>query len=560
MGSGFRGDLVYCVLSAGLFLFTSKHQYRIPRSNPAGFPVTLRAGLHLELITEPTLSRFLRCLLRARSHLPRVFRTSQGGGSLWAMTSSNADTPQIAARPSGPAGTQALREIIDAGFEQTVENLKGLVAVPGIAWPSFDPAELDRSAEAVVELVRAAGIDDVSVLRCPKDDGSPGGPAVVARRPAAPGKPTILLYAHHDVQPPGERALWESEPFVAEERDGRLYGRGAADDKAGILAHLSAYSAVARLLGDGLGLGVTLFFEGEEEAGSPTFRTFLETYRELLRADVIVVADSSNWKVGVPALTTSLRGLVDGTVEVRVLEHAVHSGMFGGPVLDAPTLLSRLIATFHDDDGNVAIDGLVAKDEVAVDLTEAEFRADASVLDGVRLAGSGTIASRLWTKPALSIIGIDAPSVAVASNTLIPSARAKFSLRLAPGQSPADAMAAVRRHVEEHAQFGAQVTFTPGEAGNAFATDTDSYAAQLALEALGEAWGVAAVEMGIGGSIPFIADLTDVYPDVQILVTGVEDPDSRAHSANESLHLGDFRNAILAEALLLLRLNDGGAG
>ncbi|RAM37810.1 dipeptidase [Arthrobacter globiformis] len=454
--------------------------------------------------------------------------------------------------------TDALRAAVGADFDATVAQLKDLVAIPGIAWPSFDPAPLDASAEAVASLVRAAGIGDVRILRCDKEDGTPGGPAVVARREAAPGKPTILLYAHHDVQPPGDPALWESEPFAAVERNGRLYGRGAADDKAGIMAHVAAYGAVTKVLGDEFGLGVTLFFEGEEEAGSPTFRTFLEAHREMLRADVIVVADSSNWKVGMPALTTSLRGLVDGTIEVQVLDHAVHSGMFGGAVLDAPTLLSRLIATLHDDQGSVAIEGLVSRDETGVDLTEEEYRADASVLEDVRLAGTGTIASRLWTKPALSIIGFDAPAVNVASNTLLPRARAKFSLRLAPGQDPAEAMEAVRRHVESHAPFGARVIFTPGESGNAFQTDTGSSAAGLAMWALGEAWGVPAVEMGIGGSIPFISDLTELYPEVQILVTGVEDPDSRAHSANESLHLGDFRNAVVAEALLLARLNAEG--
>ncbi|MBT2551866.1 dipeptidase [Arthrobacter sp. ISL-5] len=471
------------------------------------------------------------------------------------MTSSPAATPQEIGGSVDGVDTRALRSAVSAAFDSTVAQLKDLVSIPGIAWPSFDPAPLDRSAEAVAALVRNAGIADVRILRCDKEDGTPGGPAVVARREAAEGKPTILLYAHHDVQPPGDQALWDSEPFTAVERDGRLYGRGAADDKAGIMAHIAAYGAVTQVLGDEFGLGVTLFFEGEEEAGSPTFRTFLETHRELLRADVIVVADSSNWKVGVPALTTSLRGLIDGTVEVQVLDHAVHSGMFGGPVLDAPTLLSRLIATLHDAEGNVAVAGLVSRDDVEVDLTEAEYRADASVLDGVQLAGSGTIASRLWTKPALSIIGFDAPAVDVASNTLLPRARAKFSLRLAPGQVPSEAMEAVRRHVERNAPFGAKVVFTPGESGNAFQTDTSSAAAGFALWALGEAWGVPAVEMGIGGSIPFISDLTDLYPAVQILVTGVEDPDSRAHSANESLHLEDFRNAVLAEALLLARLN-----
>lgn len=467
-------------------------------------------------------------------------------------------SPESASGPLGGATADDLRHAVNHAFDFTLDQLKQLVSIPGIAWPSFDPAMLERSAEEVAAMVRKVGLTDVRILRCPKADGTPGGPAVVARRPAAEGKPTILLYAHHDVQPPGDRALWETEPFTAVERDGRLFGRGAADDKAGIMAHLAAYSAVASVLGDELGLGVTFFFEGEEEAGSPTFRSFLEAHRELLRADVIVVADSSNWKVGVPALTTSLRGLVDGTVEVQVLDHAVHSGMFGGPVLDAPTLLCRLIASFHDEHGNVAVEGLVSRDDVAVDLTEAEYRSDASVLDGVQLAGTGSIASRLWTKPALSIIGIDAPAVDVASNTLLPRARAKFSLRLAPGQDPDQALEAVRRHVEANVPFGARLVFTPGEKGNAFLTDTGSAAAGFALWALGEAWGVPAVEMGIGGSIPFIADLTEVYPDVQILVTGVEDPDSRAHSANESLHLGDFRNAIIAEALLLARLNHDG--
>ena len=455
---------------------------------------------------------------------------------------------------SSSVDTGALRSAVDADFPRIVEQLKSLVSIPGIAWDSFDPERLNESAAAVAELIRGAGLSDVQILRV-DNNGKPGGPAVVARRPAKAGKPTVLLYAHHDVQPPGDLSLWETEPFTATERNGRLFGRGAADDKAGIMAHVGALRALDEVLGEESGVGITLFIEGEEEAGSPTFRSFLETYRDLLEADVIVVADSGNWKVGVPALTTSLRGLVDGTVEVQVLDHAVHSGMFGGPVLDAPTLLARLIATFHDDAGDVAIEGLVSSDTAAVEYEEADFRADSSVLDGVQLAGTGSIASRLWTKPALSIIGIDVPTVAMSSNTIQPKARAKFSLRLAPGQDPAEAMSAVERHIQANAPFGAKVTFTPGEQGQAFATDTSAPAARTALWALKEAWGgVDPVESGMGGSIPFIADLTELFPAAQILITGVEDPDSRAHSANESLDLGDFRNAVLAEALLLASL------
>ena len=470
------------------------------------------------------------------------------------MTSNNVPAGQTA-DPSSVS--EQLRTSIDAAFPRIVEQLTELVAIQGIAWEAFDAAELDRSSDAVAALLRNAGLDDVRILRV--DNGAvPGGPAVVARHPAAEGMPTVLLYAHHDVQPPGDPALWETEPFVATERDGRLYGRGTADDKAGIMAHVGAFTALAEVLGESFGVGVTLFIEGEEEAGSPTFRSFLETYRDDLEADVIIVADSSNWKVGVPALTTSLRGLVDGTIEVQVLDHAVHSGMFGGPVLDAPTLLSRLIATLHDDAGDVAIIGLHGGDHASVEYDEQDYRSDASVLDGVRLAGTGSIASRLWNKPALSIIGMDIPSVALSSNTLLPRARAKFSLRLAPGQDPQAAMDAVRRHVEEHAPFGARVTFTPGETGSPFRTDTTEPASRLALESLEEAWGVQPVEAGMGGSIPFIADLTEIFPSAQILITGVEDPDSRAHSANESLHLGEFKKAVLAEAILLARINDGG--
>ena len=451
----------------------------------------------------------------------------------------------------------ALSSHIDTDFTRIVEELSNLVAIPGIAWESFDANQLDRSAEAVAQLVRDAGMEQVDILRVPTASGAMGGPAIVANRPARDGKPTILLYAHHDVQPPGDEELWNTKPFEATEIDGRLFGRGAADDKAGIMVHIAALRAVLAKVEE-FGLGVTFFLEGEEEAGSPSFRNFLETHRDRLEADVIVVADSSNWKVGVPALTTSLRGMAGGVVEVRVANHAVHSGMFGGPVLDAPTMAARLISTFHDEQGNVAIAGLVSNDHSEIDYPEEDFRADSSVLASVELAGTGKISDRLWNKPALSIIGMDIPTVAVSSNTLIPTTRFKLSLRLAPGQDPHEAVEAVRAHIMAQDLRGAQVTFESDEAGQAFATDTSAPAAQASLWALGEAWGVPAVETGIGGSIPFISDLLEVFPAAQILVTGVEDPDSRAHSANESLHLGDFRHAILAEALLLARLNNHG--
>jgi acetylornithine deacetylase/succinyl-diaminopimelate desuccinylase-like protein len=435
-------------------------------------------------------------------------------------------------------------------FAQVRADLEALVRIPSVSAAAFGPDGVAASAAAVAELLRGAGMETVDVLRVADEAGRPGAPAVVAHRAGPAGAPTVLLYAHHDVQPPGERERWSSDPFTPTQRGTRLYGRGAADDKAGIVAHVGAL----RVLGADLGVGVTVFVEGEEEVGSPTFARFLETYRDRLAADVIVVADSSNWKIGVPALTTSLRGLVDCVVEVSVLDHAVHSGMFGGPVLDAVTVLARLLATLHDDAGDVAVAGIAPAPAPDVDYPEADFRADAGVLDGVTLAGTGFLAARLWTKPALSVIGIDATSVDLASNTLWPSARAKLSLRIPPGQDPAAAEAALHDHLRSHAPFGARVSIEAGETGRAFAAPADSDAMRAARWAFATAWGTEPVDIGVGGSIPFIADLLVAYPDAAILVTGVEDPDSRAHSENESVDLGELERVVLAEALLLARL------
>jgi acetylornithine deacetylase/succinyl-diaminopimelate desuccinylase-like protein len=459
--------------------------------------------------------------------------------------------PALTDATPDPADVAALRSVVDELFPALQADLMSLVRIPSVAMAAFDPAHVEASADAVAALLRDAGLPDVRILRSDRPDGAPGAPAVVARRPAPEGAPTVLLYAHHDVQPAGEG--WDTDPFEPVQRGDRLYGRGAADDKAGIAAHLGALRVLtaAGRLPD---VGVTVFVEGEEEDGSPSFRAFLEDHRELLAADVIVVADSTNWKVGVPALTTSLRGLVDGFVEVEVLDHAVHSGMLGGPVLDALTVLARLVATLHDDAGDVAVEGLVVAAEPEVDVDEAAFREESSLLDGVQLAGTGSIAGRLWAKPALSVIGIDATSVAQASNTLAARARAKLSLRLAPGQDPQAAAAALEAHLTQHAPFGARVTWTTKETGKAFLAPGDSAAMRAARAAVSAAWGTDPVDVGVGGSIPFIADLLEVFPDAAILVTGVEDPDSRAHGANESVHLGELRKVVLAEALLLTQV------
>ena len=444
-----------------------------------------------------------------------------------------------------------LRTRVDAALDRTVEDLAALVRIPSVSADTFDQSTLDASAAMVRGLLEDAGLT-ATVSSAPAPSGAPGRPAVLAARPAADGLPTVLLYAHHDVQPPGPHEDWDQEdPFEPVVRGERLYARGSADDKAGVIAHVAAL----RALGEDLAVGVRCFVEGEEEVGSPSFVNFLTSHRDALAADVIVVLDSSNWKVGVPALTTSLRGLVECQVELRVAEHALHSGMYGGPVLDAPTLMCRLLASLHDENGDVAVPGLLHREAAPIDYPEADFRADAAVVDGYRLAGTGSIPSRLWTRPALGIVGFDATPVDRRSNTIAPTCRAALSLRVAPGQDPAEAWTALESHLRAHVPFGAQVTIPPGEQGPAFLAAGESPAMRLAHWALREAWGVDGVEIGVGGSIPFIADLAQVFPDAEILVTGIEDPDTRAHSGNESIHLGELRNAILAEALMLARLS-----
>ncbi|MFD0483794.1 dipeptidase [Kineococcus sp. GCM10028916] len=454
----------------------------------------------------------------------------------------------------GPDRTAALRAASSAQDDATRADLEALVRIPSVSARAFDAAHVTASAQATAELLRAAGMPSVEIVTAyaatPEGDLE-SNPAVIAHRPAPAGAPTVLLYAHHDVQPPGEETAWSSPAFEPTERDGRLYGRGAADDKAGVMAHVHALRTLLPLWGPEDGVGVTVFLEGEEEIGSPTFGAFLAQHREALAADVIVVADSGNWRIGIPAITTTLRGLVDCDVTVDVLTHAVHSGVNGGPVLDALTSLARLLATLHDENGDVAVKGLLTTSAPDVDLTEEMFRSDAGVLPQVHLAGTGTIAQRLWTKPAIAVIGLDATPVDRASNTLVPSARAKISMRIAPGQDPSAAMTALRRHLLANAPFGARVTVADGEEGQAFSADTTSTAHDVARAAFAEAYGAPTVEMGMGGSIPFVADLAALYPGAAILVTGVEDPDSRAHGADESLHLADFTHACLGEVLLL---------
>lgn len=425
-------------------------------------------------------------------------------------------------------------------------DLEDLVRIESV-WA--DPGRRDqvhRCADKVADLLTDAGFAQVQIV------SAGGAPAVIARHPAPPGAPTVLLYAHHDVQPEGDAAHWDSPPFEPTERDGRLYGRGTADDKAGIAAHLAAF----RAHGGAPPVGVTVFVEGEEESGSPSLSRLLAQHGDALAADVIVIADSDNWTADIPALTVSLRGMADCTLQVATLDHGLHSGLWGGVVPDALTVLVRLLASLHDDDGNVAVAGLHHGTAAPVDRDPDWVRTESGLLDGVREIGSGTVAQRLWAAPAVTVIGIDTTPIGRASNTLIPRASAKISLRIAPGGDAAAHLDALRRHLEERVAFGAHVTVTPGDLGRPYAIDASGPVYDAARAAIRQAWGADAVDMGMGGSIPFIAEFAAAFPEATILVTGVEDPGTQAHSVNESLHLGVLEKAATAEALLLAALGD----
>ncbi|MCU1509785.1 MAG: dipeptidase [Glaciihabitans sp.] len=466
--------------------------------------------------------------------------------------------------PPSAAGTQphpaldALREAVQAGLPTSIADLSRLVRIPSVSWDGFDPANVQASADAVKALLDDLGVFDVvEIARAPIGDTDVlGQPAVLARRAARNGRPTILLYAHHDVQPPGNNDDWDSSPFEPTVRGDRLYGRGAADDKAGVMAHVASIRALASTLGPDFDLGLSVFIEGEEEWGSRSFVNFLEQNHEKLEADAIVVADSDNWDTETPALTIALRGNVTFKLTVSTLEHASHSGMFGGAAPDGMFATIRLLDTLWNVDGSVAVAGLTSHEADLPEYPEERLHREAAFLDGVQSLGTGSVLSRLWMQPAITVTGIDAPTVVNASNTLIPTVTVRVSARIAPGQSAEDAFQALQSHLIEHAPFGAHVEIWDVDRGNPFLVDTSGWAVADAKDAMRDAWGIEAVETGIGGSIPFISDLVARFPQAQILVTGVEDPDSRAHSPNESLHLGVFSRAILTEAVLLAKLND----
>ena len=444
------------------------------------------------------------------------------------------------------ADIEGVRAHVDRLFPAVQADLEALVRLPSVSAEGSATEGMVACARQVEALFATEGL----ATRRLEVPGGP--PAILAEHPAPAGAPTVLLYAHYDVQPAGDPALWSAAPFEPSERDGRLYGRGASDDKSGIAIHLGAIRAL--LAHDGIPVGLKVIVEGEEELGSPHILDLLALHGDKLAADVIVICDSEHWRVGTPALTTTLRGLVDCVVEVQTLKAGVHSGQFGGAVPDALTCLVRMLATLHDPSGAPAIAGLVRAADPDVEVDEAELRHDAGVLDGVELVGDGSIAARMWARPAISILAVDAPRVSEAINQLVPSARAKVSLRVPPGQDPTDALDALVAHLEAAAPWGARVQVTRGSSAPGFALVERGAEYAAFAQGMADAWGVPAAEIGIGGTIPLISLLAERFPQAAVLVTGVGEATSRIHGPDESQDLGELRRSILAEALALLWL------
>jgi cysteinylglycine-S-conjugate dipeptidase len=440
----------------------------------------------------------------------------------------------------------AVRSRVERAFGGLRADLEGLVRIPSVSADESAAKRVRESAEAAASWLERSGLGEVKLLEV---DGA--HPAVFGTTPRPAGAPTVLLYAHHDVQPPGPHELWESSPFEPTERSGRLFGRGTADDKAGIAVH----AAALQVWEGNPPVGVSVFIEGEEEIGSIHLPQFLDRYEDLLRADAIVLADCANWTVGRPTLTTSVRGILDCLVEVRTLDHAVHSGRYGGPIPDALTVLCRLMATLHNASGGVAVEGLRTDNSSHdMDMSEAELRRLSGLRPGVQLLGEGPLTDRLWARPAIAVLGIDAPSTAAAAQQLVPVATARISIRLAPGDDPQRAFQSVREHLLSRAPWDAEVTVRRSHEGKPYRIDASGPAVAAFRLACTETWGRPPLQPGSGGSLPVAAALAAAYPNTELLLTGVEDLDSNAHSENESVHLGELQNCCVNEARLLTHL------
>ncbi|CAL9577333.1 Succinyl-diaminopimelate desuccinylase [Streptomyces sp. enrichment culture] len=426
-------------------------------------------------------------------------------------------------------------------------ELGELVAFKSVADPAqFPPEECAGAARWVADALRAEGFTDVALLDTPD-----GTQSVYGFLPGPAGAPTVLLYAHYDVQPPLDEAAWLSPPFTLTERDGRWYGRGAADCKGGFIMHLLALRALKA--NGGVPVNVKVITEGSEEMGMGGLELYAEAHPELLAADSIVIGDSGNFRAGLPTVTATLRGMTMLKVRVDTLEGNLHSGQFGGAAPDALAALIRMLDSLRAEDGSTTVDGL-ASDSVweGLQYPEEDFRRDARVLDGVELIGSGTVADRIWARPAVTVLGIDCPPVVGATPSVQASARALISLRVPPGTDAAEATRLLTAHLESHIPWGARLDVEQVGQGQPFSADTTSPAYTAMAEAMREAYdGAEMATAGMGGSIPLCDTLGRLYPKAEILLIGLSEPEAQIHAVNESVSPDELRRLSVVEALFL---------
>lgn len=441
-----------------------------------------------------------------------------------------------------------LRARVDELMEQAKADLTELVAIPSVADPrQYPPEDCTRAAMWVLNAFLALGFADAHLAQT-----ADGSQAVVGSRPCSdPTAPTVLLYAHYDVQPPLDDDAWKTPPFELTEVGGRWFGRGAADCKGNIVMHLTAL----RALGEDLPVNLKLVVEGSEEQGTGGLEDFVQKNPELLRADAILVCDTGNAAVGRPAATVSLRGMVNVVVHVEALASEIHSGMFGGAAPDALAALVAILASVRDAEGNTTITGLDnGQTWDGEDYPSEQFHADAGVVPGASLLGSGTVSDMLWARPSLTILGIDCPPVVGSAAAIVPQARARLNLRIPPGTEPTAAERALRDHLVAAAPWGVRVTVETEATGSPFLADTSGPAFSAIASAMEEAFGRPMVSLGQGGSIPLCNVFAETYPDAEIILMGVEEPLALIHAPNESVHPREIAEMALAEALFLQRL------
>jgi acetylornithine deacetylase/succinyl-diaminopimelate desuccinylase-like protein len=424
-------------------------------------------------------------------------------------------------------------------------ELAELVAIPSVADPRQYPAEeCERAAQWVLEKFADLGFGDARL-----EETADGSMAVVGSRACSdPQAPTVLLYAHYDVQPPLDDDAWRTPPFELTEVDGRWYGRGAADCKGNIVMHLAAL----RALGDALPVNLKLVVEGSEEQGTGGLEAFVPSHADLLRADAILVCDTGNAAVGQPSATVSLRGMVNVVVRVESGTSEIHSGMFGGAAPDALAALVAMLASLRDDRGNTTVTGLDnTRRWSGAPYPPEQFRADAGVLDGVSLLGDGTVSDMLWARPAVTILGIDCPPVVGSAAAVVPRAAARLNLRIPPGTTPEVAQPALVDHLRAAAPWGVHVTVEVEATGSPFEAATDGPAYKAMAAAMEEAYGRPMSFLGQGGSIPLCNVFEETYPDAEIILMGVEEPLALIHAPNESVDPGEIERMALAEAVFL---------